>query len=1033
MYLMDSIIKNVGRDYLHLFTHNIVSTFVGAFEKVDESTRKSLFKLRSTWDDIFPLKKLYALDVRVNTIDPAWPIKALPPNINTSSIHVNPKFLNKVPEETADVTTAPSVSAAPANLDDAQEQIRQQLLAKQKQLLELERKKLELDLEQTKAQLAQASLGLNDPLLPPIHSRLLVKPTISSTVLQSPSSAASKSVETEQSTAEDPASVKDPGITSRDPGTNRKLRLEPRIGHGEEMQHVSVSDRLQVSPCGTAGKARKDHQFTASNKLSSNRRVKITQINPLREQDRIHQLINELTAGTGKSKSLSPLKSRPCDKESLAPERNEWAKLTETNSKRDPRLNPQTKVKSHRKVEDTKEKKRNDLKGREEEHDKSNPRSVRNKSSKRTEAKGEQDGKHTEWKQGYKQNSSRRSRSPQSPSAVSHSFKSRQRHSPIRRRHSASPSHSTLRDEAGPSQRQHPTLRDEAGPAQRQHSTLRDEAGPAQRQHSTLRDEAGPSQRQHPTLREEAGPAQRQHPTLRDEAGPAQRQHSTLRDEAGPAQRQHSTLRDEAGPAQRQHPTLRDEAGPSQRQHSTLRDEAGPSQRQHSTLRDEAGPSQRQKPGKRSAHRTKHSSEPHDRLTIKRQKMAPEERHEEQLDTNYDYVNSPKFSPEPPEEEVGSWSKAPPPKKRKSQSQWDQVKRQQQDAEYVDEGRPALQQRDACWSRRNTSAIHQQSSQNSLSVDPDLQIPKELTRASKGNLLKKANRSFQAGNLSNEQFLQIAHGINQLFQYQETQQKSESGARHRNDRGGEKTSRSACCAAPERSPPDIDLTEAVLSYYEHKSKLVRTKLQPLLSSRAMKDLEGAKASYRDDGPGDRSTRHSSKGQTQNVRSASPGYGQGKRQQDKSKSRSPACEVGDPAAKSKRQCKQENEARVDRNSERVRASQARCGRNSPKHKENRSLYESGQGHRKESTPPERRSLSSREGWVSHQEKRAFSSGASRHSPPVSDQKYAPLLKGPAASEWSPLREEPGPPEQESHDENIFAEELPYERGGSYSLD
>ncbi|XP_067852865.1 pre-mRNA cleavage complex 2 protein Pcf11-like isoform X3 [Heptranchias perlo] len=737
MYLMDSIIKNVGRDYLHLFTHNIVSTFVGAFEKVDESTRKSLFKLRSTWDDIFPLKKLYALDVRVNTIDPAWPIKALPPNINTSSIHVNPKFLNKVPEETADVTTAPSVSAAPANLDDAQEQIRQQLLAKQKQLLELERKKLELDLEQTKAQLAQASLGLNDPLLPPIHSRLLVKPTISSTVLQSPSSAASKSVETEQSTAEDPASVKDPGITSRDPGTNRKLRLEPRIGHGEEMQHVSVSDRLQVSPCGTAGKARKDHQFTASNKLSSNRRVKITQINPLREQDRIHQLINELTAGTGKSKSLSPLKSRPCDKESLAPERNEWAKLTETNSKRDPRLNPQTKVKSHRKVEDTKEKKRNDLKGREEEHDKSNPRSVRNKSSKRTEAKGEQDGKHTEWKQGYKQNSSRRSRSPQSPSAVSHSFKSRQRHSPIRRRHSASPSHSTLRDEAGPSQRQHPTLRDEAGPAQRQHSTLRDEAGPAQRQHSTLRDEAGPSQRQHPTLREEAGPAQRQHPTLRDEAGPAQRQHSTLRDEAGPAQRQHSTLRDEAGPAQRQHPTLRDEAGPSQRQHSTLRDEAGPSQRQHSTLRDEAGPSQRQKPGKRSAHRTKHSSEPHDRLTIKRQKMAPEERHEEQLDTNYDYVNSPKFSPEPPEEEVGSWSKAPPPKKRKSQSQWDQVKRQQQDAEYVDEGRPALQQRDACWSRRNTSAIHQQSSQNSLSVDPDLQIPKELTRASKGNLLKK--------------------------------------------------------------------------------------------------------------------------------------------------------------------------------------------------------------------------------------------------------------------------------------------------------
>lgn len=62
---------------------------------MDENTRKSLFKLRSTWDEIFPLKILYALDVRVNSVDPAWPVKPLPPNVNTSSIHVNPKFLSK--------------------------------------------------------------------------------------------------------------------------------------------------------------------------------------------------------------------------------------------------------------------------------------------------------------------------------------------------------------------------------------------------------------------------------------------------------------------------------------------------------------------------------------------------------------------------------------------------------------------------------------------------------------------------------------------------------------------------------------------------------------------------------------------------------------------------------------------------------------------------------------------------------------------------------------------------------------------------
>lgn len=62
---------------------------------MDENTRKSLFKLRSTWDDVFPLKKLYALDVRVNSVDPAWPIKPLPPTVN-ASIHVNPKFLKQV-------------------------------------------------------------------------------------------------------------------------------------------------------------------------------------------------------------------------------------------------------------------------------------------------------------------------------------------------------------------------------------------------------------------------------------------------------------------------------------------------------------------------------------------------------------------------------------------------------------------------------------------------------------------------------------------------------------------------------------------------------------------------------------------------------------------------------------------------------------------------------------------------------------------------------------------------------------------------
>ena len=53
-----------------------------------------MFKLRQTWKNVLPEKKLYALDVRVNMLDPAWPITAQAPEQTT--IHVNPKFLMQV-------------------------------------------------------------------------------------------------------------------------------------------------------------------------------------------------------------------------------------------------------------------------------------------------------------------------------------------------------------------------------------------------------------------------------------------------------------------------------------------------------------------------------------------------------------------------------------------------------------------------------------------------------------------------------------------------------------------------------------------------------------------------------------------------------------------------------------------------------------------------------------------------------------------------------------------------------------------------
>ncbi|GAB6025905.1 hypothetical protein CHUAL_011877 [Chamberlinius hualienensis] len=139
LYLIDSIVKNVSQVYRGLFTQNLVSNFCAVFEKVDEKVRAQMYKLRQTWSGIFPNKKLYAIDVRVKELDPAWPILAQPPQ--QTSIHINPKFL-KTPAEDASMQ-------AFQDLDG--EVVKQKLLAKQQEMIRLKREQLELELLQAQA------------------------------------------------------------------------------------------------------------------------------------------------------------------------------------------------------------------------------------------------------------------------------------------------------------------------------------------------------------------------------------------------------------------------------------------------------------------------------------------------------------------------------------------------------------------------------------------------------------------------------------------------------------------------------------------------------------------------------------------------------------------------------------------------------------------------------------------------------------------------------------------------------------------
>ncbi|XP_061060069.1 pre-mRNA cleavage complex 2 protein Pcf11 isoform X2 [Eubalaena glacialis] len=440
MYLMDSIVKNVGREYLTAFTKNLVATFICVFEKVDENTRKSLFKLRSTWDEIFPLKKLYALDVRVNSLDPAWPIKPLPPNVNTSSIHVNPKFLNKSPEESSTpgtVVSSPSISTPPIVPDIqknlTQEQlIRQQLLAKQKQLLELQQKKLELELEQAKAQLAvslsvqQETSNLGPGTAPSKLHVSQIPPMTVKAPHQVP-------VQPEKSRPGPSLQIQDMKGTNRDPRLNR---LSQHSSHGKDQSHRKefLMNTLNQSDIKTS-------KTVPSEKLNSSKQEKSKSGEKITKKE-LDQLDSK---SKSKSKSPSPLKNKLSHTKDLKSQESESARVSDM-SKRDPRLKKHLQDKTDSKDDDLKEKRKTAEKKDKDEHMKSSEHRLvgsRNKVINGIVQKQDTVTEESE-KQGTKpgRSSTRkrsRSRSPKSRSPIIHSPKRRDRRSPKRRQRSMSP------------------------------------------------------------------------------------------------------------------------------------------------------------------------------------------------------------------------------------------------------------------------------------------------------------------------------------------------------------------------------------------------------------------------------------------------------------------------------------------------------------------------------------------------------------------------------------------------------------------
>ncbi|XP_037322836.2 pre-mRNA cleavage complex 2 protein Pcf11 isoform X1 [Pungitius pungitius] len=472
LYLVDSIVKNVGGEYLAVFAKNLITSFICVFEKVDESTRKSLFKLRSTWEDVFPLKKLYALDVRVNSVDPAWPIKPLPPTVN-ASIHVNPKFLKQADEapsaQPADsAPPTPPVAPPPQPVPVAaatggqssltQEQlIRQQLLAKQKQLLELQQKKIELELEQTKAQLAggfvvppTSALKASGPAGPAVRPWIPPPPT------------------------------QEAKLPTRDPRLNR---TGPPAPSQPKEQHAGKKEGLEAtgSPAATPEKSARPDKARTPRKEAPEEK---------------------------KSKSPSPMARTLQSKNKMEAEIHKSADAT----KKDPRLKKRPQDKS---IEELKEKKRClDKKEREEA-----PRGLDPpRGSKGKLANGS--AEKPEFKAGGNARTHARKRSrSRSPSATSP--KRKERRSP-KRGGSSSPSHKPGKPRRVGPDHGKPSRGDRPPPKKNQLEGRRSKR-PAEERHSESRDsprshEGGGKEAKEAPHRWRSGWEETKHPKLLDES-----------------------------------------------------------------------------------------------------------------------------------------------------------------------------------------------------------------------------------------------------------------------------------------------------------------------------------------------------------------------------------------------------------------------------------------------------------------------------------------------------------------------------------